>query len=197
MPARRKKKVFIKNVRSLPQVFSDFCQNTSAHGFQYWVSTGSLVERLLWIVIVACGFTFASIMVHSAVTHWSNNPSSVAIKTFSKPANELPFPAITICNEHAFDVGQYLRAVFDNFQYSCDKGYNCHRTELLRSHFPGYFGNGPVVDTARVIFWYEMIRDDSKCYNFFLRYGPCCGTLNISHAHQVNEHGKLMRIVLV
>ena len=134
-----RKKLISENIKSFSEVLLDFCQNTSAHGFQYWVSAGSLIERLLWIVIVACGFTFASIMVGSVVTHWRNNPSSVAIKTFSKPANEVPFPAITICNENGFDVGQYLRAVFDNFQYSCYNDHNCSDVELLRSHFPGYF----------------------------------------------------------
>ena len=139
---KRKKGVFSENVKSLPHVLSDFCQNTSAHGFQYWVSAGSLPERLLWIVIVGCGFTLASIMVSSVVTHWINNPSAVAINTFSKPANEVPFPAITICNENGFDVGQYLRAVFDNFQYSCYNDHNCSEVELLRSHFSGYFEQG-------------------------------------------------------
>ena len=59
--AHKKKKVVIENVRSLPQVFSDFCQNTSGHGFQYWVSAGSFFERLLWIGIVVSGFTIASL----------------------------------------------------------------------------------------------------------------------------------------
>ena len=135
----RRNKLISENIKAFSKVFLDFCRNTSAHGFQYWVSAGSLIERLLWIVIVACGFTFASIMVSSTVTHWRNNPSSVAINTFSKPAYELPFPAITICNENGFDIGQYIRAVFDNFQYSCYKDHNCSEVELLRSHFSGYF----------------------------------------------------------
>ena len=150
---KRKKTVFSENAKSLPQVFSDFCQNTSAHGFQYWVSAGSLLERLLWISIVASGFTIAFLMVRSALSHWINNPSSVDIRTFSKPANELPFPAITVCNEHGFDVGQYIRAVFDNFQHSCVKGYNCNETELLRSHFPGYFGP----DEVSLLYQYKLV----------------------------------------
>ena len=139
---RKRKKKAPENVKSLRHVFSDFCQNTSAHGFQYWVSAGSLPERLLWITIVGCGFTFAFILVRSAMNQWFKNPSSVDIKTFSRSANEVPYPAITICNENGFDfdVGQYIRAVFDNFEYSCFKGegHNCNKAELLRSHFPGY-----------------------------------------------------------
>ena len=137
-PKKRRKNS--EKANTLCQVLRDFCENTSAHGFQYWISSDSLLERLLWVAIVACGFTLCSIMIYYVVAHWINHPSSVAIKTFSKPANQVPFPAITVCKEHSYDVGQYLRAVFDNFQYSCAEGLDCNETELLRSHFPGYFG---------------------------------------------------------
>ena len=76
----RKKKVLFENTKSISQVLTDFCQNTSGHGFQYWVSASTYFERILWICIVACGFTFASIMVSSALSHWFKNPSSVAIR---------------------------------------------------------------------------------------------------------------------
>ena len=53
------------------------------------------------------------------------------------PASELPYPAITICNKNGHDVGEYLRAVFDNFEYSCkDDDFDCEKSQLLRSHFP-------------------------------------------------------------
>ena len=53
------------------------------------------------------------------------------------PATDLPYPAITICNKNGYDVGEYLRAVFDNFEYSCKDG-DCEKSSLLRSHFPEY-----------------------------------------------------------
>ena len=138
-PKKRWKKLLLARAKTLTQVHTDFCKSTSAHGFQYWVSAGSFFERMFWVGIVATGFTFASIMIYSTVCHWMNNPRTVAIQTFSKPSHEVEFPAITICNEDGFDVGEYIRAVFDNFQYSCFKGHNCSETELLRSHFPGHF----------------------------------------------------------
>ena len=65
--------------------------------------------------------------------HWRDNPKAVVITTFSKKATEIMHPAITICNPNGYDVGEYLRAVFDNFEYSNHKS-----SENLRSHFPGY-----------------------------------------------------------
>ena len=139
---KRETKLSDRNVSSLSHVFSDFCQSTSGHGFKYWVSSDSDFEKLLWVAIVAFGFSAASIILHSAVTNWINNKGSVTIKTFSKPANEVPYPAITVCNQKGYDFGQYLRAVFDNFQYSCVKDINCSETQLIRSHFPAYFDLG-------------------------------------------------------
>ena len=67
----------------------------------------------------------------------------VAIETFSTPATELPFPAVTVCRKRKYDVGEYLRAVYNNFEFACEKARHsasCQRTELLRSHFEPLVG---------------------------------------------------------
>ena len=52
---------------------------------------------------------------------------------------EVPYPAITICNPNGYDVGEYIRAVFDNFEFSCESGTDgCNKSRLLRADFPGY-----------------------------------------------------------
>ncbi len=33
----------------------------------------------------------------------------MAILSFSMPATELKYPAITVCKKHKYDVGQYVR----------------------------------------------------------------------------------------
>ena len=77
------------------------------------------------------------VLVSAAVKNWADNPEKVAIKTFSKPAKEVPYPAITICNPNSYDVGEYIRAVFDNFEYSC-KMDKCAKSRSLRTDFPGF-----------------------------------------------------------
>ena len=210
---------------SISKVLSDYCQNTSGHGFQYWVSAGSAVERVLWIAVVLAGFTLALFLVTSSLTHWKDYPTSVDImdgtqmasryllrveccisikwififlifnkinrlhfvmayyqvvelqkeawigqfysiyyndhskylwsqndRTFSMPATDLPYPAITVCNKNGHDVGEYLRAVFDNFEYSCkDPNLDCEKSQLLRSHFPE-FSSPTDTDASRNIF---------------------------------------------
>ncbi len=62
----------------------------------------------------------------------------VSIETFSLPATDLHYPAITVCKTSPYDVGEYLRAVYDNFQMECCATGN-EDTQLLREHFPGFF----------------------------------------------------------
>lgn len=64
---------------SISKVLSDYCQNTSGHGFQYWVSAESSVERVVWIAVVLAGFTTALFLVTSSITHWNEYPTSVDI----------------------------------------------------------------------------------------------------------------------
>ena len=47
----------------LSKILSEFCQNTSGHGFHYWVTAGTAVERALWVGVVLAGFTAALILV--------------------------------------------------------------------------------------------------------------------------------------
>ena len=45
----------IITVSSCSQVLSDYCANTTGHGFQYWFSAGSTLERAFWVVVVFIG----------------------------------------------------------------------------------------------------------------------------------------------
>ena len=95
------------------------------------------MERAFWVVVVLIGLLIGLLMVSAALKNWSDNPEKVAIKTFSQPAREVPYPAITICNPNGYDVGEYIRAVFDNFEFTCEKG-KCDKSKLLREDFPGF-----------------------------------------------------------
>ena len=64
----------------------------------------------------------------------------VAIETFSHPATDLIYPAITVCNRHKYDVGEYIRAVFDNFELRCSSAIpgDCNKTAAMREDFGKY-----------------------------------------------------------
>ena len=78
---------------------TDFCENTSLHGFSYWISAGSaqfdnvistftvaffsianMCEKLFWVIIVATGLILASILLNSAIDEWINNPTGISCR---------------------------------------------------------------------------------------------------------------------
>ena len=52
-----------------------------------------------------------------ALNQWIEFPTKLVQTTISRPTTNATYPAITICNPNGFDVGEYIRAVYDNFQY--------------------------------------------------------------------------------
>ena len=68
----------------------------------------------------------------------------VSIITFSYPATKLNYPAITVCRKIPYNPDEYTRAVFDNFQLSCNNSCmeycdaSCEETEGLRQDFEHY-----------------------------------------------------------
>ena len=67
--------------------------------------------------------------------------SEVGIETFTLPVTELPYPAITICKKNGlYDPGEYLRAVFNQFQYAYrkDDERSCYETKNLRDDYKNF-----------------------------------------------------------
>ena len=63
---------------------SAYCENTTVHGFAYWVSAPRAAEKLAWVAVVIAGFAAGGSIVASAVRDWIVNPSVTTIDTFSK-----------------------------------------------------------------------------------------------------------------
>jgi hypothetical protein len=61
-----------------------YCENTTIHGFVFWVTAPRLLEKLFWVVVVIVGLVFAGLIIKSAIEDWQENPGVVTIKSFSK-----------------------------------------------------------------------------------------------------------------
>ena len=59
-------------------------------------------------------------------------PTHVRIETFAYPATKLLYPAVTVCKKQGYDVAEYLRAIFDNFDASHDPLMQDHFKKLLK-----------------------------------------------------------------
>lgn len=76
----------------------------------------------------------------------SSSEVEVGITTFSFPVTKLTYPSITICKENGlYDVGEYIRPVFNQFKYLCSFGDDsCQETALLREHYQNFVGNASI-----------------------------------------------------
>ena len=84
--------------------------------------------------------------------------AAVGILTHSLDVTELDYPSVTICKEKGlYDPGQYLRSIFNQFQFTCRDGDgSCNKTELLREHYQEYFrvdGGLNINREADIQFW--------------------------------------------
>ena len=128
--------------QSLLDTARHYCQVCTPHGLSYWVSSKTTGERLFWICVVLFCFTGSSFFIKTAVKDWNENPIQTTINALGIPITELDHPAITICKPNGiYDIGEYLRAVFNNFQFTCKSekdSESCQAASLLRSHYQSF-----------------------------------------------------------
>ena len=135
------------------------------------------MEKLFWVgVIISCAVGLRFVLKDS-INDWSENPMSerflskicnildlksftaaVGILTHSLDVTELNYPSVTICKEKGlYDPGQYLRPIFNQFQFSCRDGDgSLNKTELLREHYQEYFrvdGGLNINQETQLQFW--------------------------------------------
>ncbi|KYQ53387.1 Sodium channel protein Nach [Trachymyrmex zeteki] len=80
--------------------FNVYCKNTNLHGFRYISIDGtSIIENILWFLVCMSAIVFCAILMSRLWANYSNNPIVTTIYT-SKPIWDMPFPAVTICNNN-------------------------------------------------------------------------------------------------
>ena len=86
--------------KKILQGCSQYCQQTSLHGWQYVDSESNIICKLIWIIIVvscnisAIWFMVTHIQEFIAATTITNIESSTA------SLNEITFPSVYVCNEN-------------------------------------------------------------------------------------------------
>ena len=71
----------------------------------------------------------------------------VTIETFSYPATKVEYPALTVCKRRSYNVDEYVRSVFDNFQVVCTNDASCDETLPLREDYPHYLQVSMIMTT--------------------------------------------------
>ena len=90
----------LNDTRQTPfmKTLSDYASASVIHGVSYINPSGNtLGERILWLILVALAFAFASHEVRILYQSWQDNPVITVLDTVTLPIEEIEFPAVTIC----------------------------------------------------------------------------------------------------
>lgn len=111
---------------AIEQTTQQYAENTTIHGIGYiFGSSGiSVLERLLWILIVCLGIFGAIFLSVTAYQNWQETPVLTTVATTGHPIEKVQFPAITICaqvvkNSHTFSQKNQQCAKLNNDFFAC------------------------------------------------------------------------------
>ena len=94
----REKELFGIFLLKLTQKY--FCE-TSIHGLKYIMESKRLViERMYWILATLSLWSFGIYLIYGVILKWRTSPVIVSFDSDPKPIWNIPFPAVTICNNN-------------------------------------------------------------------------------------------------
>ena len=88
----------VKKDSPIVKTAKEYSSTSVIHGLAYTMSDKqSLLERLLWTILVCSAFLLSSYQLQVMYKDWQDKPVITVLDTVSLPIEEIEFPAITIC----------------------------------------------------------------------------------------------------
>ena len=75
-----------------------FFSESTIPGFKYVVQGRNLAERVAWVIFLAILFWATWYIVGKQLQYWDSHPVETTIDEVGLPVDQLPFPAITVCD---------------------------------------------------------------------------------------------------
>lgn len=128
----------IKRVDTAREVFHEFCDASTIHGLKY-LKTSSIHEKVVWIIVFLISISFCSVQIHNIWQRWNQDPVIVSFNENLVPIIQIPFPAITICQQvktqrNLFDYSAVLEEVLTNgLEDSVISDYDLQQFQLVAS----------------------------------------------------------------
>ena len=89
-----------------------YFSQTTVHGFRYIVQGRNVFERVAWMLFIAFGFWYSGLTIYNAYHEWELHPVQTTIDEVGLPVQELPFPAITVCDTASLTMPRRNRWMF-------------------------------------------------------------------------------------
>ena len=106
--------------------FVTYCEQTSLHGWQYFVDSVHKYWRIHWVFIVLLSIAVAIFFVVTASLEFQQATIITTIDSLNVPLSEVFFPAVTLCN-----INQIRRSFF----HALDIDKNSPIIDLIYSQF--------------------------------------------------------------
>ena len=91
---------------------SSYFRETTVHGFRYVAEGENLCEKLFWIILIIVGFIISSCIIWKSFSDWQDTPLQTTIDKVSMPIEDLPQPAITVCNSPELQMPRRNRWIY-------------------------------------------------------------------------------------
>ena len=82
----------------------DYCVETTLHGCRYVVEGRNNYEKVCWAFLIIAGFIYSGWIISGAIHTWETSPLQTTVDQVSLPIQELPFPAITVCDQESLEI---------------------------------------------------------------------------------------------
>ena len=139
--------------------FQHFLESSTIHGLVY-ISTESKFARLFWVLVVATGFTIATLLIEQSFNNWSESPIKTTIET--RPISEITFPKVTVCPpRNTFTDLNYDLMMLENMTMTNEK-----RQEFL-SIANTVFMNSKFENLRKNLY---KIEEENRFYNWYHGY---------------------------
>ena len=90
----------------------EYFNDTTVHGFRYVVHGRNRCETIFWATLIITGFLFSGHIIYTSFSAWDETPLQTTIEKVSKPIQEYPFPAVTICDHGQLQLPRRNRWMF-------------------------------------------------------------------------------------
>ena len=84
--------------KAIVKTLKEYASVSTIHGPSYIAGhEQSLLERILWLVVVCLALAFTTYQVPKMYHEWQENPVVTTLDTVALPIEDIEFPAVTIC----------------------------------------------------------------------------------------------------
>lgn len=97
-------------------VLKNYCNETTLHGFKYFTEANCRKsEKIFWFISLLLSFLSATWLIHKLIVEIQETPIITVTSNTPVAIGEVPFPAITFCQEIDIQEGNPVYQVIDEF----------------------------------------------------------------------------------